>query len=427
MRFTRTLCSSVLTLTLTLAAAPALAADDGTGQRQGPGLSRGISAALQRDLGLTAGQVRDQGAQQARAIKLDRKLRDSLGSAFAGSVYDARTGELSVMVSDRGQLDEARAAGADARLVEHSLAELVAIKDRLDGAKGETGARPTDRGAVGKSRPSVAGVTSWYVDTESNSVHVTVEEDQADAAEKALARYDDAVTIEESDLSPTTAYDYMDGGDLLKTYRGHCSAGFNLRNQSTGAGYLLTAGHCVRAGERVSGQGGFLGSGVDFGPVLESWYPTFDDALVRNDYPTKWIQGPWVDANPSNGRHIRVVGFTDGPVGTPVCKSGITTMWTCGQITGKDETVVYDGVDTVRGLTRHDACVEKGDSGGANVSVSHVYSAEGVTSGARMRSDGSRPRCLSAFGQQNVSWYFPIADSLAHYGHPTSYNVSLWR
>jgi streptogrisin C len=123
MRFTRTVGSSILTLALALSAAPALAADshDGTGQRPGQAgagsLSRDISAAVQRDLGFSPAQVRKQGGQQERAIKLDQRLQDSLGEAFAGSVYNERTGKLVVMVSDAEQLDEATAAGADARLV----------------------------------------------------------------------------------------------------------------------------------------------------------------------------------------------------------------------------------------------------------------------------------------------------------------------
>ena len=328
------------------------------------------------------------------------------------------------MVSDATQIPEARAVGATVKLVKHSRAALENIKLALDARSGTpAGSAPGQRPSTVQGKPPVAGMISWYVDTASNSVRVTVKKGRAKAAAAALAKYGDGVTIEQTDVAPTTAADYMDGGDLVRTVRGFCSAGFNLRNQFTGTGFLLTAGHCVRAGERISGQGGFLGSGVDFGPVLQSWFPTFDDALIRNDYP-QWIQGPWVDVTPSNGRSVPVTGFTDGPVGTFVCKSGITTMWTCGTITRKDETVVFDGVNTVQGLTRHSACVEKGDSGGSNVSVTSVYAAEGVTSGASLRSDGSRLRCLSAFGEQNVSWYFPIADSLAYYG--SGFSVSLW-
>jgi streptogrisin C len=38
-------------------------------------------------------------------------------------------------------------------------------------------------------------------------------------------------------------------------------------------------------------------------------------------------------------------------------------------------------------------------------------------------SDGKR-HCLAKFGQQNRSWYFPIADSLPYYG--AKYGVTLW-
>ena len=426
MRFTKTVCSSVLMSAMALSAAPALAADDppGTGERQGRvgAVSRDISAAVQRDLGLSAKQARKQGSLQAKAIKLDRQLQDSLGEAYAGSMYDKGDGKLVVMVSDGAQLDEARAAGAEARLVKHRKAKLDAIKSDLDVAAGharssDPAKRSAKREAAGQGQPAVAGITSWYVDTKTNSVHVTVKEDRTEAAEAALAKYGDAVTVEPSDRSPTTTANFMDGGDAINNAT--CSAGFNLRNPSTGVRYLLSAGHCQSAGSTLRGQGG-----VSFGRVLESWFPTYDDSLARNDNTGYWIQGPWVDTNPSNGGIINVSGYTDAPVNTIMCKSGITTKWTCGRITAKDETVVYDGTKTVRGLTRHSACVEQGDSGGANVSVTSGYAAEGVSSGAQLASDGSRLRCLSAFGQQNVSWYFPIADSLAYYG--PKYGVSVW-
>ena len=84
-----------------------------------------------------------------------------------------------------------------------------------------------------------------------------------------------------------------------------------------------------------------------------------------------------------------------------------------------------DSSGTVYGMTRHSACVEPGDSGGANVAALSVWSPEGVTSGAQLYWDGSRYRCAVAFGAgTNVSWYFPIADSLAYYG--LAYGVTVW-
>jgi streptogrisin C len=209
----------------------------------------------------------------------------------------------------------------------------------------------------------------------------------------------------------------MDGGDEINF--ANCSAGFNLRNPSTGQGFLLTAGHCTASGQSNYGQGGYY-----FGPTLSSFFPTYDDALIRNDSGGYWIQGPWVDYNPSNGGYINVSGYSDSPVGTLVCKAGITTKWTCGYIRVKDEAVAY-AQGTVYGMTRHSACVEPGDSGGANVAALSVWSPEGVTSGAQLYWDGSRYRCAEAVGAgESVSWYFPIADSLAYYG--TAYGVTTW-
>jgi streptogrisin C len=412
MRLTRTLLPSVMLLALS--AAPALAADDPNPPSRADESRADIRAALQRDLGLSADEVAKQEALQAKAIKLDDELQASLGGAFAGSEYDDETGKLVVMVSDASQLAEAEAAGAEARLVDHSLARLESIKGSLDAAAGvvEDSGGAT-REAKGPRRAPVTGAVSWYIDEATNSVRVVVKKDSAKAAARALAKYGEAVTIEQTEYAPQATANFMDGGDGINGDT--CSAGFNLRNPSTGQGFLLTAGHCVGAGSTVTGQGG-----VFFGRTAERWFPGFDDALVRNENPGYWIQGRWVDTNPSNGGVVTVNGFTDAPVGTFLCKSGITTKWTCGYITAKNETVTYTGGNTVNGLTRHSACVEPGDSGGSNLSVIGTYRAEGVTSGASLFLN----KCLSRFGLTNVSWYFPIADSLAYYG--PRYGVALW-
>jgi streptogrisin C len=394
--------SSLMISALALSVAPALAAED-----HGDG-SPDVAAAMERDLGLTPDQATAQGELQDRALKIDRQLQDSLGGAYAGSQYDLKSGQLIVMVSDRSLLEKAQAAGAEPRLVNHSLKELDAIQDELDGG-----------GVPGReqSKPTSSPFTSWFIDPASNTVHVTVTREQAGAAKELEAKYGDAVSIEVSENLPEETFNWMDGGDGING--NSCSAGFNLRNPSTGQGYLLTAGHCVSAGSTLRGQGA-----VAFGTVNESWFPIFDDSLTRktNSY---WVQGPWVDTNPSNGGIVSTHGWTDLPVGFPICKSGITTKWTCGIITAKNQTVTYVGGLKVFGLTRHSACVEPGDSGGANVSILGGYHAEGVTSGASMITDATgKKHCLSKYGMPNVSWYFPIADSLAYYG--PKYGVTTW-
>ena len=161
MHLKKTALASIVTSALALCAAPALGAtsDDGTSQGKaravgGQDVSGEISAALQRDLGLSASQVKEQRAQQAKAIKLDQTLQDSLGGAYAGSSYNAKAGKLVVMVSDEAQASKARAAGADVRVVKHSKARLDAIKDALDVAAGKKGpAPPTARPAARDRRP----------------------------------------------------------------------------------------------------------------------------------------------------------------------------------------------------------------------------------------------------------------------------------
>jgi len=424
MHYKQKMLASVVMSALALGATPALAAaaeggglipDRGADSFQAQGE---VQAAIQRDLGLSPEQAKKQQALQAKAIELDEALQSSLGEAYAGSSYDAATGRLVVMVSDAKKADQAKASGAEVRQVKHSKTRLDAIKDELDVSAGKAkGSSAMGRQPHGPRQSGAAGMTSWYVDTARNVVAVTVQKGQAKAAARKLARFGDAVTIAESDLAPTPAAAYMDGGDMING--ASCSAGFNVRNPSTGRGYLITAGHCVGAGSTLRGQGGFI-----FGPVLERFFPSYDDAIARNDSGGYFIQGPWVDTNPSNGGVITTRGYTDAPVGTTVCKSGVTTRWTCGWITAKNETVTMDGTNTVYGLTRHSACVEKGDSGGANVSWTGTYAAEGVSSGASLIWDGTRYRCLSAIGQTNVSWYFPIADSMAYYG--PRYGVSMW-
>ena len=426
MHLKKSVLASIVVSALAVSAAPAFGASgsaDRPGATGNTELPPDVLAALERDLGLSEQQAKRHGAQQAKAIALDKKLQASLGSAYAGSSYDAKTGKLVVMVSDASKLDDADAAGADARLAKHGRDDLESIKQELDRAAGKPkGSSAAKRQPNGARQDAVEGMVSWYVDSKTNTVVVTVEKARAKQARARLAKYGDAVTVVESDLPPVPTDRYMDGGDAINN--SSCSAGFNLRNPSTGQGFLLTAGHCVSAGSTLYGHDThWWGGAIAFGPVLEKWFPTYDDAIARND-TGHYIQGAWVDTNPSHGGVITTKSYTDAPVGTTVCKSGITTKWTCGAITGKDETVTYDGTSTVYGLTRHSACVEKGDSGGANVSVTGSYAAEGVTSGARLRSDGSRLRCLSVFGQQNVSWYFPIADSMSHYG--PKYGVTVW-
>ena len=153
-----------------------------------------IYVALERDLGLTREQAAAHGAQQERAITLDARLQRSLGDAYAGAWFDLSSGLLVVNVTDEGALEKAKAAGADARLVKHSLGELGGIKDELDKAAGATSSDVERRQG---DEPRDLGLSAWTVDPVTNSVLVSVTAEQAGAAKELAAAYGDAVTVEE--------------------------------------------------------------------------------------------------------------------------------------------------------------------------------------------------------------------------------------
>lgn len=406
-------------------ALPAQAAPDGPGAPSAAarpadpaadGLTDAVVKALQRDLGLSESEAKARAAQQDEAIAIDGKVRGRLGSSFGGSYFDPASGKLVVGVTSEDGAARAAELGAQPKVVGRSYAELESVVAELDSSTGKVPAKRGTRTVGGKPQDTVEGVAGWRIDPKTNQVAVSVVKGRfSEKAQANLARFGDAVRVEYLPAVPTTTANFIDGGDLINY--SSCSAGFNLRNPSTGKGYLLTAGHCVSLNQTVTGQGG-----VTFGIVRSRWFPSYDDALIEATNPSYWIQGPWIDTNPSNGGFINVSGYTDAPVGTYVCKSGIKTKLTCGFITAKDETVLFDGVNTVYGLTRHSACVEKGDSGGANYAPGSPNRAEGVTSGAVLY--GASLRCGSAVGQPTISWYFPIADSLAYFSG--AFGVSLW-
>ncbi|MEU5695497.1 S1 family peptidase [Actinosynnema sp. NPDC020468] len=377
-----------------------------------------VASAVRRDLGLTPEQAGRRATAQDRADRVDDRLAASLGPAFGGAYFDAASGLLVVGVTDAGQVAAVTAAGARARVVGHGLAELDAIKDALDVESGRV--FDGKRAVQGKpATDAVKGLVSWSVDAESNAVVVTALRTGSQDAVSRLAKHGDAVKVEYTDAAPRTAA-FLDGGDELNYPAGGCSAGFDLRNPGTGARYLLTAGHCGPAGSVVRGQGN-----VVIGTVASAYYPTYDDALITVTNTGAWTQGPWVDVNPSNGGVVVVSGYSDSPVGTAICKSGRTTRLTCGSITAKNETVTYVGGQTVYNLTRHNACVEPGDSGGATFRNSGTRTAEGVTSGALLYlTPIGTLRCGQAVGAATVSWSYPAAISVPFY--TAVYGASLW-
>jgi streptogrisin C len=359
-----------------------------------------LRAAMERDFGLTGAALDQMLAASAEAVELDAALEERLGADYAGSWFDRSTGSLTVAVTDSGAAQLATSAGAETTVVSHSERDLTAITDALDAAV--------------EADPAAAGnLISWGTDVERNQVVVTARAGRADAVESLVAEYGDAVRIEESTLLPRTMQDFpwLDGGI---PYNG-CSTGFNVRNTTTGARYFLTAGHCGDPPQNTVAS-----NGVSIGPFVSSFFPSFDDALVQVTNTSFWLQGPFVFSWPG---FVTVSGFTSAPAGTPICKSGRTTQWTCGSISARGVSVDYfdsagNFIGTVNDLVQHTACVRPGDSGGSNLNVSSATRrAEGVTSGAQLLLNG---QCQAT----PVSWYYPVDISLPFYG--STHGITLW-
>ncbi|MFD9317610.1 S1 family peptidase [Streptomyces sp. NPDC060053] len=283
------------------------------------------------------------------AGKLASTLGQDLGADAAGTYYDAKSKSLVVNVLDAAAAKTVEAAGAKARIVENSFAEL-------------TGARTTLTADA-----SVPG-TAWVTDPTTNKVVVTADRTVSDAEWAKLAKVVDGLgQVAELQRTKGEFKPFIAGGDAITGGTGRCSLGFNV--VKGGEPYFLTAGHCTDAISTWSDS-----SGTQIGANEVSSFPDNDYGLVKYtaevDHPSE------VDLY--NGSAQQITGAAEATVGMKVTRSGSTTQVHSGTVTGLDATVNYGNGDIVNGLIQTDVCAEPGDSGGSLFSGS---GAVGLTSG----------------------------------------------
>ena len=338
---------SVAAVAVAVLGAAGLAATLATTATAGPpppqlAVDGGMVAAMARDLHLTPDQARARLEREAVAARVESTLKARLGPGFAGAWLDADATELVVGVTAASQIQAVEAEGARPELVTRSLAQLDALKTRLD------------RNA--RSAPKT--VPGWYVDVPSNTMVVLARDV---AAAKAFARAsglaDADVRVEPSTEDPRPLIDVIGGNAYYIGSGSRCSVGFAVN------GGFVTAGHCGRTGATTTQPSGtFAGSS----------FPGNDYAWVRTAAGN--TGRPLVNRYPGT---VPVAGSTEAPVGASVCRSGSTTGWRCGTIQQKNTSVTYPE-GTITGLTRTNACAEPGDSGGSWLTGDQ---AQGVTSG----------------------------------------------
>ncbi|MEU6388024.1 trypsin-like serine protease [Streptomyces sp. NPDC046939] len=333
-----------------------------------------LLAALQRDLGLTRQQAESRLGNEAEAGATAGRLRAEVGPHFAGAWVSGDVSEtLTVATTDPADVRAIRARGADAVVVDHTLAALDAAKTRVDRAA---------------TRHATTSTPVWYVDVTSNKLIVQATRAGAARALLAAAGVDASLSrIERATEQPRPLYD-LRGGDAYYIGSGsRCSIGFPI-TRGTQQGFA-TAGHCGRAGATTSGS-----NRVAQGTFQASVFPGNDMAWVATN--SNWTATPYV-----NGSSAQVAGSTQAPVGSSVCRSGSTTGWHCGTVQQLNTSVTYQE-GTVSGVTRTSVCAEPGDSGGSFISGSQ---AQGVTS-------GGSGNCTSG----GTTYFQPINPILQNYG-----------
>ncbi|RSN60424.1 hypothetical protein DMH01_13990 [Amycolatopsis sp. WAC 04182] len=351
----------------------------------------GVAAAF----GLTVSEAKSQLAAQDEAHRLAASLPAALRARSAGHWFDAATGKLTLAVTNAADVEAARTAGAEPRLVSRSEADL----DRIDEAV---------RALVGDGVPGVFG---WGVDVRNNEVGVSVDNSRKTAeTESFLSRARHlGVRITETGSSPRqqagaiqTGNPWWPGGESS------CSVGFGATD-SSGAKHFLTAGHCTndrdQAAYGAQGQQNRIGTS-NVGGTRSVNAREGDMGVVAVTQPG-WELSAAV--NTWGEPAITVTGSAEAMVGDRVCHSGNTSKWKCGEVKYTHKAVDYGGGLIIEDLTWTTACSLGGDSGGGWLLGTKAVGLH----------DGGPSQCVENPTDGDMSLFQPVIEAL------TKWNLTL--
>lgn len=279
-------------------------------------------------------------------------LVKKLGTARTAGTWLGSDGRPVVAVTDEETADTVRQAGAEAKVVPHSMNELKSATTTL------------------RSAPKVPG-TAWVMDYRTNQVVVqadsTVSATDWSQLTRTAAGIGSFVRMERTAGAFTTR---INGAQPILSTGGRCSAGFNVTNGTND--FILTAGHCGPTGSTWFADNQ---AKQQVGQTVNSNFPGSDFSLVQYASGKAGAGADVVAIGDGNG--VRITGTGDAAVGQKVFRSGSTSGLRDGQVTGLDATVNYPE-GTVSGLIETTVCAEPGDSGGPMFSDGIAL---GVTSG----------------------------------------------
>ncbi|MEV0182187.1 S1 family peptidase [Streptomyces sp. NPDC050625] len=279
-------------------------------------------------------------------------LVSRLGTARTAGSWVGADGRPVVAVTDERAAAEVKRAGAEAKIVSHSMNELKSATATL------------------RSAPRVAG-TAWAVDYRTNRVVVEADRTVSAADWSRMTRVATGIgSFVEMNRTEGRFTTRLNGAQPILSTGGRCSLGFNVTNGRSD--FILTAGHCgppntIWFGDNQGNQ--------QLGTTVNTNFPGSDFSLIQ--YASgKAGQGADVVAV-GGGKGVLITGAADPTVGQRVFRSGSTSGLHDGQVTALNATVNYPE-GTVTGLIQTNVCAEPGDSGGPLFSEGIAL---GVTSG----------------------------------------------
>ncbi|MEW1777329.1 S1 family peptidase [Streptomyces sp. NPDC086777] len=262
-----------------------------------------------------------------------------LGTARTAGSWIGADGKPVVAVTDAEAAAAVKQAGAEPRMVSHSMNELKAATATL------------------KAAPRVAG-TAWAVDYKTNRVMVEADSTVSASDWSDLSRVATGigsfVQMQRSEGRFTTR---LNGAQPILSTGGRCSAGFNVTNGTTD--FILTAGHCGPANTIWFDEG--QGNDQQVGTTIDTQFPGNDFSLIQYASGKAGDNADVVAIG--NGQGVRITGAADPTVGEKVFRSGSTSGLHDGTVTALNATVNYPE-GTVTGLIQTNVCAEPGDSGG---------------------------------------------------------------
>ncbi|WP_149361859.1 S1 family peptidase [Lolliginicoccus suaedae] len=406
------------------------------------GLPPALIEALERDLGITAEEFLERSAIAQDLATFAHDLRARFPDEFGGAWLD--NGVPTIAATTSTLADEAKEAGfavTEVSRTETALrAELADLQRWIDALPAPLNGM--FRGAVidltrntvvlGLAESELGAAIelpelldrAGVVLTPANEVvpgEDTIDEQPlaGSGSNKPLQPQPQPQDQDEEDLPPASAtvvtpFEALGGdafiaGDATSL---RCSLGFNGINDD-GKAINLTAGHCNPDGPGTSGtptrflQGPLAGQ--VFGRFTATNMDKVDYAVIEIDDAH---QEAFSSAGIRGGGELRITGTADPVIGMPVCKSGVTTGFSCGVVTATNLTLQI-GPRTLGNAFTSSICALQGDSGGAIISGTRAVGISSASDVGDFTSCSAAIEETAIYGETPLLYATPINDVLA--------------